>query len=106
MSLLDLIAGAGEEILGLRVLGVGTSSEAETATVHRVARRSLHMTIISLVLLAACWALARLLPDSRVASIAALGVYGALAGALLSAFGWAYAKAALMRAAPRRGRDA
>lgn len=103
MSLLDLIAAAGEEFIGLRALGAGKGSTEQAAIARRARRRLLGATILSLLVLGACWALARLLRESPGASLAAYGVYIALAAALVSALGWAYSWAALGRAAPRRG---
>jgi hypothetical protein len=106
MSLLDLIAAAGEEFIGLRTLGASRASAASAAVTHRARRRFLQAAIFSLLALGACWAVAYLLPQSRVATLAAYGTYASLAVALLSALGWAYVSAAVGRVGPRRGRDA
>src|SRR6266498_2661782 len=99
MSLLDLIAAAGEEFMGLRVLGSGQRRKEATALAQRIERRFLKAALVSLLLLAVCWVGARALPASRAASLAAVGMYVAVAAALFSALGWAYARAALGKAA-------
>jgi hypothetical protein len=105
MSLLDFIAAAGEEFLELRALGAGTRP-VDAAALRRLRRRFLGALMVSLLALGGCWELVRLWPASRRAPLAAVGVYAALSGALLSALGWAYAWAGLSRATLRRGRDA
>jgi hypothetical protein len=106
MSLLDLVAAAGEELFGLWLLRAPSGQADRAALVRRVARRFVQMTLLSLLGVVACWALARGLPGSQLASLAAFGVYVALAGAVVGALGWAYAKASLLLGAARSGRDA
>jgi hypothetical protein len=106
MSLLDLLAAAGEELVGLRVLAAGSRSEAEIATARKVSGRFRWLTSLGLISGVACWVLARILPPSRLASLAALGVYVSLVGTLFCALGWAYARTALLQGTRRRGRDA
>ena len=106
MSLRDLIAAAGEEVISLRALGAANASVESLALAQRARRRFLRATIISLFVLGVCWALAYVLRGQSGAQLAAYGVYAALAAALISALGWAYAWAALGRGGLRRGRDA
>ena len=105
MSLLDVIASAAEEFLGLRVLGAGTRA-VDAGALRRFRRRYRGALMVSLLALGGCWGLVRLWPESRLVPLAAFGVYAALSSALLSALGWAYAWAGLSTATPRRGRDA
>jgi hypothetical protein len=106
MSLLDLVAAAGEELVGIRMLGAASGRADHAALVRRVARRFGQMTLFSLLGVAVCWALARGLPGSHMASLAAFGMYVVLVGAVVGALGWAYARASLLLGAARSGRDA
>ena len=106
MSLRDLIAAAGEEVLSLRALGAANASAESLALAQRARRRFLYATIICLFLVGICWALAYVLRGQSGAQMAAYGGYAGLAGALMSALGWAYAWAGLGKTGPRSGRDA
>ena len=106
MSLLDFIAAAGEELVGLRVLRAGRGSADNVAAVRRLSTRFAWATLSSALTLGVCWAVTRLLAGEPVARIAAVGTYVALATALFSALGWAYSRVALFGATPRRERDA
>jgi hypothetical protein len=103
MSLLDIIAAAGEEFIGLRAVR-GRASARESPAARHVSRQCMRATIASLIGLIVCWGVERLLPDTGGQAIAAVGVYVALGLALLSGLGWAYTRMAIRKATrgPRR----
>ena len=105
MSLLDLIAAAGEEFTGLLAAGAG-SNDAPDAVAGRIRRHWAQGAVVSSLAFGGCLLIAVLLPPSPTRTVAAYGVYLSLTAALISALGWAYSWATHRRATSWPGRDA
>lgn len=97
MSLQDLLAAAGEELIGFRAARIGTDGVPD-AVVRRMRWLWGRLAALSAVVFGICLLVASFLQPSTIRTAATYGLYLSLAAALISALGWAYCWAAHHRA--------